>query len=50
MYEYDIWYEVWERDGHEWGFVADFDTLEEADAFAARRPFETCVKKGRGLA
>jgi len=50
MHEYDIWYEVWEDDGFGWGFVADFDTREEAEALAARWPFETRIKKGRGLA
>lgn len=47
--EYDVWFEVYEDNGHEWEFVADFDTREEAERFAARREFDTRIKTGRGL-
>lgn len=47
-----VWFEVWEFDGVAWDYVADFDTREDAEAFAAGRceAWETRIKRVAGLA
>lgn len=48
MQEYDVWFEVYEYDGFQWEFVADFDTREEAERFVVGHSGDYRIEKAKG--